>query len=36
MTHKCKNCEYEWVSRVDNPRACPKCKVYLDKKSKKK
>lgn len=25
---KCKNCEYEWVSKVENPKQCPKCKRY--------
>ena len=25
---KCKKCGYEWITRVDNPKACPKCKSY--------
>jgi predicted Zn-ribbon and HTH transcriptional regulator len=26
---KCSKCGYKWFSRVDNPKACPKCKVYI-------
>ena len=26
----CGKCEYEWISRVDNPKACPRCKTRLD------
>jgi len=25
---KCKQCGYEWKSRVENPSSCPKCKRY--------
>ena len=24
----CQRCGYQWVSRVDEPRACPRCKRY--------
>ena len=27
---KCNKCEYEWESRIDNPKACPRCKTRLD------
>ena len=27
---KCQSCEYEWKSRVKNPKACPRCKGRLD------
>lgn len=26
----CKYCEYEWSSRVREPKACPRCKRRLD------
>jgi predicted Zn-ribbon and HTH transcriptional regulator len=29
---KCKNCNYEWISRVEEPKTCPKCKRYDWKK----
>lgn len=34
MEHKCLYCKYEWDSRKENPKACPKCKRYIieDKK----
>ena len=25
---ECKRCGYEWVSKVENPKQCPKCKQY--------
>jgi predicted Zn-ribbon and HTH transcriptional regulator len=25
---KCIRCGYEWLSRVEKPTACPKCKSY--------
>ena len=25
---KCKICKYEWQSRKENPKQCPKCKRY--------
>jgi predicted Zn-ribbon and HTH transcriptional regulator len=33
MKKKCdkKNCLYEWESRIENPKVCPKCKNYLKK-----
>lgn len=24
----CKQCGHQWVSRIENPRACPSCKMY--------
>lgn len=27
---KCLKCDYEWESRVENPKACPRCKTRLD------
>jgi len=27
---KCKNCEYEWENRKENPKECPRCKNRLD------
>jgi predicted Zn-ribbon and HTH transcriptional regulator len=24
-----KGCGYEWITRVEKPKACPKCKQYL-------
>jgi predicted Zn-ribbon and HTH transcriptional regulator len=26
----CPKCDYEWESRVDDPKACPRCKTRLD------
>jgi predicted Zn-ribbon and HTH transcriptional regulator len=33
MKKKCdkEKCSYEWDSRVENPKVCPKCKQYLKK-----
>ncbi len=28
MKHKCKKCQYEWPSKLERPKACPKCKRY--------
>jgi len=25
----CRACGYAWYSRVEKPKACPRCKVYL-------
>ncbi|MDP2749566.1 MAG: hypothetical protein Q8O89_01895 [Nanoarchaeota archaeon] len=27
---KCELCTYEWQPRVDNPKACPRCKRRFD------
>lgn len=27
---KCDFCEYDWVSRVEAPKACPRCKRRFD------
>ena len=24
----CEGCGYNWISRVPNPKQCPRCKVY--------
>lgn len=29
MNH-CKKCLYNWESRVEKPKACPRCKTRLD------
>ena len=29
------NCGYEWISRIDNPVSCPKCKKRFDYEPKK-
>lgn len=26
----CQICQYEWVSRVMNPKSCPRCKRRFD------
>jgi hypothetical protein len=28
---KCKYCAYVWVNRVEVPKACPYCKMYIKK-----
>ena len=28
MINKCLLCGYEWDSKIDNPKCCPKCKRY--------
>lgn len=28
QTNTCSLCDHEWVSRVEKPKACPKCKRY--------
>jgi len=30
MTEKCEHCEYEWETRVETPKACPRCKRRFD------
>lgn len=27
---KCEKCDYEWTSRKEQPKACPRCKTRLD------
>jgi len=27
---KCNKCNYNWDSRIENPKACPRCKSRLD------
>ena len=29
---KCKKCEYEWKTRLKNPKSCPRCKRRFDYK----
>lgn len=31
MTLYCPRCKYEWTNRTLNPKACPRCKTYLDR-----
>ena len=26
----CDKCDYEWETRVENPKSCPRCKYRLD------
>lgn len=26
--NKCKQCDYKWESRVEEPAQCPRCKRY--------
>ena len=28
--YKCPKCNYEWIARIDEPKACPRCKTRLD------
>ena len=32
---KCETCKYEWQSRIENPKACPRCKRRFDYMSAK-
>lgn len=27
---KCNKCGYEWASRIEEPKACPRCKRRFD------
>jgi len=36
MKHKCNQCEYEWVSKLEEPKQCPRCKRYDWKEENKK
>lgn len=33
--NKCDKCGWEWLSRVENPKQCPRCKRYDWKKEEK-
>ena len=35
MENKCLHCLYIWESRIENPKACPKCKRYIVAQEKK-
>jgi len=30
MEKRCGRCEYEWESKKENPKECPRCKARLD------
>ena len=30
ITMKCEKCGYEWESRKNDPKSCPRCKARLD------
>ena len=30
MEQRCDYCEYEWESRVERPKSCPRCKRRFD------
>jgi hypothetical protein len=32
---KCASCAYEWKPRVENPKACPRCKARTDSKTRR-
>lgn len=32
---KCFRCGYNWPTRIDNPKSCPRCKTRLDYNIKK-
>jgi predicted Zn-ribbon and HTH transcriptional regulator len=34
MKKQCKKCCYEWESRINNPKVCPRCKSYNWNKTK--
>lgn len=36
MKKQCKKCYYEWESRINNPKVCPRCKSYNWNKTKEK
>ena len=36
MKQKCKLCKYEWESKVEDPKQCPRCKRYDWNKEKEK
>lgn len=27
---KCFRCSYDWLTRIEQPKACPRCKTRLD------
>ena len=29
-TMDCVKCDYEWMSRIEQPKSCPRCKTRLD------
>lgn len=31
----CSHCDYVWISRVESPKSCPRCKGRLDKPTAK-
>jgi predicted Zn-ribbon and HTH transcriptional regulator len=33
---RCPKCHYGWETRVNKPKACPRCKTRLDMKKVKK
>jgi len=30
MIKNCEHCAYEWASRVEQPKSCPRCKRRFD------
>lgn len=32
----CEVCKHEWYPRVPNPKVCPRCKNYLNRKTRRK
>ena len=33
---ECSKCKYSWVSRVEKPKSCPRCKTRFDYPGDKK
>jgi len=33
---ECPVCFYKWIPRVENPKACPRCKTRFDQRREKK
>jgi predicted Zn-ribbon and HTH transcriptional regulator len=34
MKKSCYRCSYEWETRINNPKECPRCKSRLDRHGK--
>lgn len=30
---KCFKCQYDWSTRIETPKSCPRCKTRLDYKN---
>lgn len=36
MKCECKKCGFQWLSVIDEPRACPRCKSYRWREARKR